>query len=78
MGSPCSLVHARLLINHSDDMTKPILEILQSKADYFEGGRRGVEAWRQDIDHYAPGYLDAEEAAGGLALDYDHPDFTLD
>jgi hypothetical protein len=59
-------------------MEKPILEILEAKAEFFDGGSRGVDQWREDIESYAPGYLEMEEAGNGMAPYYDHGDFTTD
>ncbi|KFZ00825.1 hypothetical protein V500_00944 [Pseudogymnoascus sp. VKM F-4518 (FW-2643)] len=60
------------------DMEKPILEILETKAEFFDVDGRGAELWRQDIESYAPGYLEMEEAGGGMAVDYDHANFRED
>lgn len=59
-------------------MEKPILEILETKAEFFDVDGRGAELWRQDIESYAPGYLEMEEAGGGMAADYDHANFRED
>ena len=63
-------------------MEKPILEVMSTLAtecEYFDaGGRggRGVDLWREDIESYAPGYLEMEEAGGGMVVDYDHDNFS--
>jgi len=59
-------------------MEQPILDILEEKASFFDGGDRGVDQWREDIDGYAPGCLEMEEAGQGMAPDYDHANFTTD
>ncbi|KAJ8128043.1 hypothetical protein O1611_g5593 [Lasiodiplodia mahajangana] len=64
------------------DMRAPILDILDS-LDNYEGGE---PEWTEDIERYAPGYLEMERAAmvadevtGGvvaLVRDYDHSRFV--
>lgn len=58
-------------------MERPILEILSTLAEsgYFDPNGRGTELWREDIMSYAPGYLEMEEASGGMVVDYDHNNF---
>lgn len=59
-------------------MEKPILEVMSTLAaecEYFEGGERGVDLWREDMESYAPDYLVMEEAGGGMVVDYDHANF---
>ncbi|KFY77222.1 hypothetical protein V499_03316 [Pseudogymnoascus sp. VKM F-103] len=58
-----------------EDMEKPILEILETEAEFFDVDGRGAESWRRDIESYAPGYLEMEEDGGGMAVDYDHANF---
>lgn len=57
-------------------MERPVLELLQAKAEWFDGGDRGKQEWEDDIARFAPGYLEMEEAGNGLATGYDHSDFT--
>jgi hypothetical protein len=62
-------------------MEKPILEVMSTLAtecEYFDGDGRGVDLWRKDIESYAPGYLEMEEAGGGMVVDYDHDNFRED
>jgi len=59
-------------------MEQPILDILKAKAEFFDGGDRGADQWREDIESYAPGYLEMEEAGDGMAPDYDHGNLTTD
>ncbi|KAL5344414.1 hypothetical protein ACLOAV_010674 [Pseudogymnoascus australis] len=63
----------------SGDMEKPILEImstLATESEAFDYRGRGIDAWREDIESYAPGYLEMEAAAGGMVVDYDHDNFS--
>jgi hypothetical protein len=63
----------------SGDIGKPILEIMSTLAtecEYFDADGRGVDLWREDIESYAPGYLEMEKAGGGMAVDYDHDNFS--
>ncbi|KFY11631.1 hypothetical protein V492_04355 [Pseudogymnoascus sp. VKM F-4246] len=63
-----------------DDMQKPILEIMATLAEagFFDENGRGEEAWRGDIESYAPGYLEMEEEGGGMAEGYEHGAFRED
>jgi hypothetical protein len=55
------------------DMTQPVIDILEGARERheflfgFDGGRDG---WTEDIEIYAPGYLELE--AAGHEADYDH------
>lgn len=49
-------------------MDQPILDILESCKPYIQGG---IDEWMDDIERYAPGYLNMEDAGQGLALEYD-------
>ncbi|OBT62700.1 hypothetical protein VE03_07108 [Pseudogymnoascus sp. 23342-1-I1] len=63
------------------DMEKPILEVMSTLAAecaYFDENERGVDLWREDIESYAPDYLEMEEAGGGMVVDYDHDKFRKD
>jgi hypothetical protein len=53
------------------DMSRPILEILGLSSMVMDGPCIGTEAWKQQIERYAPGYLAMEEAGQGMATDYD-------
>ncbi|KAI1344210.1 hypothetical protein F5Y15DRAFT_365855 [Xylariaceae sp. FL0016] len=54
------------------DMEKSILDILEDMKPGLQGG---IDEWIDDIERYAPGYLDMEEALGGMVTDYDHENF---
>lgn len=63
------------IANAPIDLEPPILDVLDELANtrYFDGG---IDEWMDDIERYAPGYLDMEEAAGnGMVPDYDHANF---
>ncbi|KFY64244.1 hypothetical protein V496_03390 [Pseudogymnoascus sp. VKM F-4515 (FW-2607)] len=65
----------------SGNMERPILEVMSTLATecaYFDEDGRGVDLWREDIESYAPGYLEMEEAGDGMAVDYDHDNFRED
>ncbi|RDW76858.1 uncharacterized protein DSM5745_06850 [Aspergillus mulundensis] len=60
-------------MNSDLDMTLPIVDILEgakARGEFLFGFDGDREAWTEDIEIYAPGYL-AMEAAGNEA-DYDH------
>ncbi|KAK7736716.1 hypothetical protein SLS53_006926 [Cytospora paraplurivora] len=54
--------------NRALDMEQPILDILEDCKPFLHGG---IDEWMDDIERYAPGYLDMEEAGSGMAPDYD-------
>lgn len=53
-------------------MEQPILDILEDCKPFLHGG---IDEWMDDIERYAPGYLEMEEAGDGMAPDYDHSKF---
>ncbi|KAF3761918.1 hypothetical protein M406DRAFT_74842 [Cryphonectria parasitica EP155] len=50
------------------NMEQPILDILEKCMSELRGG---IDEWMDDIERYAPGYLDMEAAGNGQAPDYD-------
>lgn len=54
-------------------MTLPIIDILEGvkeRGEFLFGFDGDREGWTEDIEIYAPGYLEME--AAGLEADYDH------
>lgn len=49
-------------------MEKPLLEILN---DCKQFNASDIDDWRDDIERWAPGYLEMEAAGNGFAPDYD-------
>lgn len=51
-------------------MDQLIVDILEDCKPGLEGG---IDEWMEDIEKYAPGYLDLEEA--GQEAEFDHSNF---
>ncbi|KUI70498.1 hypothetical protein VM1G_06397 [Cytospora mali] len=74
-------VYGRDILRHSIanapmDLEPPILDVLEDLKDsYHQNFHGGIDEWMDDIERYAPGYLDMEEASNGMVPDYDHVDF---
>lgn len=58
-------------------MEQPVLDLLEANTDWLDGGDRGKEGWREDIERFTPGYLEMEGAGDRLATDYDHSRFPV-
>lgn len=56
-------------------MEQPILDILEDTKPAFQGG---IDEWMDDIERYAPGYLDMEEESNGMVMNYNHSRFRTD
>jgi hypothetical protein len=56
-------------------MEQPILDIPEDTKPTFDGG---IDEWMNDLERYAPGYLDMEEENNGMVTKYDHSRFRTD
>ncbi|KAH8203221.1 hypothetical protein TruAng_002626 [Truncatella angustata] len=55
------------------NMEDTMINILDSKAAYLNNA--DIDIWEEAIERCAPGYLELEEAGGGMAFNYDHAKF---
>lgn len=63
------------------DMETPVLELpeaMKTANEIFPGTHVSSEQWEREIDHCAPGYLEAELQGGGLALGHDFCNSRMD
>lgn len=54
------------------DMEQPVIDILHDIADMVQSFDGDYDTWKEDIENLAPGYLEMEDAGGGMVGAYDH------